>query len=1112
LKYRIIFLVIAILGFACETKLPEEFQQANMNLPETVDYNFHIKPILANKCYNCHGPDANTRKANLRLDVEEQAFAILSSGNSAFTKGSLRNSEVIHRLLSNDPEIQMPPPDSKLQISSEEIALIAKWIEQGAEWKTHWAYQKVNKPKLPEVNTEGSGNAIDYFIEAERSRRGLKPNAQADKERLLRRVTMDLTGLPPTIEAMDAFLVDNSDDAYEKVVDKLLASTAHAERLAMDWLDIARYSDSHGVSFDGYRNMWPYRDWVIKAFGANMPFDQFITKQVAGDLLPNATEQDLLATAFYRMNPMEASQGSIEEEYRVEYVAERTATTGTAFLGLTVGCARCHDHKFDAISHKEYYQISAFFNNVAELGLGPRDLNRPPTIILFDDAAQKELDALNEQLSAKYESKSKSDLASLVSYVNNLESTASNGLVGYYPFDALEKIKRKEKINFLAKEFIATKKKEAEEEAKAELAKASKEEQAKAAAKKKKKKKKQEKIEWEELQIVDATDGVEATLGVTVATTGVKGNSLSFDSDYDYVSLTKLPIFDFYDDFSASLYVKPKAHVLSKTKTLLTSSTSYSSFFRGWEFSMDSLNRLSLRLIHRMPDNYIEVVSESAVAFDEWSQVAFSYAGMGKATDITIYINGKAQKTTVLKDELTRTIKPFHDYFSKEDSVPVRLGKSYREYTGDVGIYMGLMDEVKIFSRSLSSLEMAQLANIKATDAMYASHKEQSSTTYQEKRNSMQHLLKNRAELLEKGEEVMVMGDAQEKRQTYILSMGLYDQYLEPVEPGGIDAVIPYPADYPKNRLGLAQWLTNKDNPLTARVTINRYWQMIYGVGLVKTTEDFGIQGALPSHPELLDWLAAEFIDSGWDVKHMLKLMVMSNTYKQSSKIEKYAYEIDPENKYFARSNSYRLPAEMIRDNALAVSGLLEKEVGGKSVKPYQPEGLWKELVFSHKLSEYKQDTASSLYRRSMYTFSRRFSPPPFMANFDAPNREICITRRVNTNTPLQALNLLNDPQFIETSRVLSERAQKNFDTVEEQLSYSFRLSTGVKPSDYLMNAMKEQYTSALLHFQKNPEKADSLLAIGDMPFDIKLDKNKTAALAMVTSTIFNFDETYMKR
>ncbi len=1101
---QITFLLATILVAAsCQTSLPDEVQLAYNNLPEKVDYNFHIKPILADKCYNCHGPDAGSRKANLRLDDEKLAFSVLASGNSAFTKGSIKNSEAIHRMLSSEPSVQMPPPDSKLTVSDEEIALIAKWIDQGAEWKTHWAYQKIDKSKVPTISSDKTYNEIDAFIQVELGRKGLSSNEEADRERLLRRVTMDLTGLPPTISEMDAFLADNSDNAYEKVVDRLLSTSAHAERLAMDWLDIARYSDSHGVSFDGARNMWPYRDWVIKSFNSNTPFDQFITKQVAGDLLPDAKKDDILATAFYRMNPMEASQGSIEEEYRVEYVAERTATTGTAFLGLTVGCARCHDHKFDAISHKEFYQLSAFFNNVAELGLGPSDLNRPPTLILLDDKQQKVLDSLDHLIfsSSDLVLKSKSEAQSIATFVSNINNASNSGLVGYYPFDELKKIKRKEKIHFLVKEDMAKAKLE---EKKAAANKPKKEET--------KKKKKKEEVVWEEIQVIGNIKGAEATLGVTVEVDAFKGNSFSFDDDYDYVSLTSLPIFDFYDDFSASLYIKPKAHILSKTKTLITNSHSYWEFYRGWEFALDSLNRLTFRLIHRLPDNYLEVRTETSVALDEWSQVAFTYAGMGKGDDVIIYINGEAQRAKVLTDKLTRTIKPFQGYYSKLDSLPVRLGKSYREWTGDIGIFVGNMDEVKVFDRSLSKVEIARLANIEETPVMFADHKMQMNPTFRNEKSKIQALLEKKSKLLEAGEEVMVMGDAETKRQTHILGRGLYNEYLEPVECGTPESVLPYPDDYPKNRLGLAKWLTNKDNPLTARVTINRYWQMIYGVGIVKTTEDFGIQGDLPSHPELLDWLAAEFIDSGWDLQHMLKLMVMSHTYRQSSQIDKDAYELDPENRYYSRSNSYRLPAEMIRDNALAVSGLLHEEIGGKSVKPYQPDGLWTDLVFSYKLREYEQDSSDNLYRRSMYTFSRRFSPPPFMTNFDAPNREICITRRLNTNTPLQALNLLNDPQFVEASRCLSERAQKEYDTIEDQISYSFRLSTGVRPSDALLMAMKEQYSSAYRHFQENPNLADSLLAVGEMPFDKELDKNKTAALAMVANTIFNFDETYMKR
>jgi hypothetical protein len=1104
MNFRIYLVALAVLGSACQTSLPDEVAQAYNNLPEKVDYNFHIKPILADHCYNCHGPDAGSRKGNLRLDDEQEAFAVLASGNAAFTKSSRKNSEAIHRLISDDPSYQMPPPDSKLEVSAEEIALIAKWIDQGAEWKTHWAYQKVNKEEVPDTENAKIANQVDYFIQQELERKGLTSNEQADKERLLRRVTMDLTGLPPTIEEMDAFLSDNSDKAYEAVVDRLLTTKSHAERLAMDWLDIARYADSHGVSFDGYRNMWPYRDWVIEAFNANMSFDQFITKQVAGDLLPNATKDDVLATAFYRMNPMEASEGSIEEEYRVEYVSERTATTGAAFLGLTVGCARCHDHKFDAISHKEFYQLSAFFNDVDERGLGPRDLNRPPTIILLDDPEQKALDSIENLIfsSARALVKTKSEIESIAGFVSKANNSGDEGPVGYFPFDELKKIKKEDKMSWLAKQEV-------------EKQKLKEKLKDKKSGKKPEKKKKKEpkKKEWKDVQIVDGNNDVEATLGVSVADEGVKGKSLSFDEDYDYVSLNTMPIFDLYDDFSVSLYIKPQAHDMSKTKSLVTNSIAFSGFFRGWEFALDSANHLSLRLIHRLPDNYIQVVTESEVVLDEWSQVAFTYEGLGKAGDISLYINGEAQKINVLTDQLSRTIKPFNIYFTKLDSIPLRLGKSYREWSGDVGIFVGNMDEVKIYDRSLSKLEMARNANIAETAGMLSDHKSHTSASFIAERNKIQTLLKTKSEVLEDGEEVMVMGDIKEKRQTHILGRGLYNEYLEPVECGTPESVLPYPEDYPKNRLGLAKWLTNEDNPLTARVTINRYWQMIFGVGLVKTTEDFGIQGELPSHPELLDWLAAEFIESGWDVRHMLKLMVMSHTYKQSSLVREDAYEVDPDNRFYARSNSYRLSAEMIRDNVLAVSGLLQQDVGGESVKPYQPEGLWKDLGdFSFKLSTYERDSAESLYRRSMYTFSRRFSPHPFMTNFDAPNREICITRRVHTNTPLQALNLLNDPQFVEASRCLSERAQKAYDTLDDQLTYSFRLSTGVKPTEELITAMKEQYQSAFAHFEENPNLADSLLAIGEMPFDRALDKNRTAALTMVTNTIFNFDETYMKR
>lgn len=1068
---------------SCQPALPDPVAKAYASLPNKIDYNFHVKPILSDRCYQCHGPDENTREANLRLDLQEEAFARLNSGKRAFAKGSLRKSEAFHRIISEDPEMQMPPPDSKLSLSPREMAIISKWLKQGAEWKTHWSFLEVEKPEVPRKHEEWMAiNPIDQFIQAPLPALNLSPNPVADKERLLRRVAMDLTGLPPTIEEIDNFLADTSPEAYEKVVDRLLASVAHAERLTMEWLDVARYADSHGVSFDGYRRMWPYRDWVIGAFQQNMPFDRFITRQVAGDLLPNATDDEQLATAFYRHNPMEASMGSIEEEYRVEYVAERTATTGTAFLGLTIGCARCHDHKFDPISQKEFYQLSAFFNSVEELGLGPTDLNRAPTLLLYEDPQKATIDSL-ERLITLEESRldsTKSTVDQIGDYIAGLgQPQAIKGEIGYFPFEQLKKIKRKKK-------------------------------------QRKKDKEEKKKPEYEEVLILDGNKKSEATLGVTLAE-GKKGKGLLFDEDYDYASLKKLKIFDHYDPFSVSAWINPKRQKEAHVQTVIGNSFLYVSFFRGWDLALDSTNHLRVRLIHRLPDDYVEVVTREAVPPEQWTQVGFTYDGGRKAKGIALFINGRKVATTTLEDRLQRSIKPIHRYTARLDSIPLRIGKSYRLWSGDVGLFRGVIDEVRLFDRQLSMLEMAQLGENQSDTAPdswkreYASLHDQSAQQVQDR---LLVLRQARAAVIDTVSEVMVMKDRDRPRKTFLLERGLYNAHGEEVECGTPAYVLPFTPDFPKNRLGLAQWLVHRKNPLTARVTINRYWQMIFGVGIVKTTEDFGNQGELPSHPELLDWLAAEFMDSGWDLRKMLKMMVMSYTYRQSSRTDPEQYEKDPENRYYARGNSYRWPAEIIRDNALAASGLLKNKVGGPSVKPYQPDGLWRELgQFTFKLAKYQQDSGADLYRRSLYTFIRGFSPHPFLTNFDATNREICITRRSTTNTPLQALNLLNDPQFVEASRVLSERVQREAaPKLEEQIRLGFRLSTGVKPTPQLLSTLTEQYHGAYSYFTEYPNLADSLLHIGEKPPDPELDKTRTAALTMVANTIFNYDESYIKR
>ncbi|MBN7815000.1 DUF1553 domain-containing protein [Algoriphagus pacificus] len=1098
-----LMLIVLLWTSGCQPDLPKEVQEAYIELPEQIDYNFHVKPILADRCYACHGPDEASRKAGLRLDVEEEAFMKLASGNRAFSKGNLSNSEVYHRMISQNPETIMPPPESNLYLTPKEIATIAKWVEQGAEWKQHWSFIKVESPEIPEVEENWQrNNPIDNFIQAELIRQDLQPNPIADKERLLRRVTMDLTGLPPTIQEIDDFLNDESADAFEKVVDKLLATQEHAERLTMEWLDVARYADSHGVSFDGYREMWPYRDWVIQAFKKNIPYSEFISKQVAGDLLPNGTVEDKLATAFYRLNPMEASAGSIQEEYRVEYVAERTATTGTAFLGLTIGCARCHDHKFDPISQKNFFQLSAFFNSIDEFGLGPTDLNRAPTLLLYKASQKRSLDSLDQLILTKEKELNNLQAKEIRDYVAELkDSDKIENEIGSFSFEAFEKIKReKKKFNPFAEEQAEEyKKKTPKEKAKIDSLK-------KVAAKKK---------EYEEVLILDQNKKSEATLGVELVP-GKAGKAVAFDSDYDYVSLNKVGFFDQFDSFSASVWINPADEEEKHIKNIIGNSTNFLGFYRGWEMFLDSANHLAIRLIHRLPDDYIEVASTNEVATDQWSQVAFTYDGTGKAKGVSLYLNGEKLQTITLADKLTRSILPIHEYTAKLDTLPLRLGKSYRLYSFDPGIFKGLMDEVKLYDRLLTGLETAILGGsdikkVAATpDKEFYLAKEKSAIAI---RNELRELRKQRVSVLGGVQEVMVMEDMPEPRQTFLLKRGIYNDYGETVEPSTPENVLTYPEEYPKNRLGLAKWLVNAENPLTSRVIINRYWQMIFGSGIVKTSGDFGIQGDLPTHPELLDWLASEFMESGWDLRKMLKLMVMSATYQQSSYADQEKYEADPENKYYSRSSSYRLPAEFIRDNALASSGVLNKKVGGPSVKPYQPEGLWEELGdFSYTLHKYKQDTGSNLHRRSLYTFTRRFSPAPYMITFDASNREICITKRVNTNTPLQALNLLNAPQFVEASRVMSERVIKEKESLDEQLILSFRLATGVTPNEKLLGVLKEHYESAFHHFQEFPMQADSLLAVGELPRDKTLDKAQAAAMAVVANSILNFDETYMRR
>ncbi|WP_395437595.1 DUF1553 domain-containing protein [Gaetbulibacter aquiaggeris] len=1020
--------------------------------------------------------------------MEAEAFKKLESGKFALVKGSISKSEVIHRLVSDDPDKVMPPRESELTLSDREIALIAKWIDQGSQWKEHWSFLALEKPQVPDINNDWiRNNEIDHYIQNNLLELGLEPSPETDKEHLIRRVTMDLTGLPPTVEEIDAFLNDTSEDAYEKVVDHLLLSDAYAERMTQEWMDVSRYSDSHGISFDGYRTSWPFRDWVIKAFKNNMPYNMFITHQLAGDLIPDANEESKIATAFVRMNPLEGSAGSIPEEFRIEYVNERAGVTGTALLGLTLECAKCHDHKFDPITQKEFYQMSAFFNNTMEYGLAPTDSDRAPTLILLDEDEKSQINTYLETLHADEKAIENIKKETYKNYKKTLPKATVADPVGYFAFNAIKPYKKE----------IKKKKKKEEKD------------------KKDKKKEEVKKKEFKELQMLDNNKEAEANLKITLVD-GKYGKAAYFNEEYDIITLRNIGGFEHFDPFSVSTWVTTEKDSLGSSQTIIGNSGNVLQYHRGWEMALDSSNHVRVRLIHRLPDEVISVSSIDPVSANQWQHIGFTYNGSKSAKGISIFVNGKKVKLRTDFDQLKRSIIPVNQQM-KRDSIPLIIGRSNRLWTEDLGMFSGAIDEVKIYDRQLSQWEMAALGeaeidmNTPDIQQEYWFLKDQNLAL---NRNKIQETRKEISKVLDSANELMVMEDMKIPRKTYILEKGLYNQHGEAVSPGGINKVLPYSNDLPKNRLGLAKWLFDPKNPIVSRVAINRYWQMIFGRGLVKTAENFGSQGERPSHPELLDWLAIDFMEHGWDVKHTIKQMVMSHTYRQTSLYPEYLREVDPENKYLARSPSYRWPAEMIRDNALKASGLLVEEIGGPSVKPYQPDGLWAEVgTASKKLSKYVPDKGKNLYRRSLYTFSRRFAPNPSMINFDATSREICTIRRSVTSTPLQALTLLNDPQFVEASRVLSEKVQKEFpDNVNQQIELAFRRSTGLKPNNKQIDILNKHYLKSLQQFKEAPTKIDSILSVGKQPFDQQLSKEKTAAMTLVVSTIFNFDESYMKR
>lgn len=1045
----LLVLILQLLIFSCQAAYSPT-EEITAQLPDTVDFNFHIKPILSDRCFACHGPDREAMKAELRLDTKAGALEHrLSSGQRAFVAGNIQKSEAFQRIISTDPELQMPPSEFQRQLSPYEIALLAKWIEQGAIYKPHWAFIPPTKAEFSEINNETwSRNAIDHFILEKLQENGLDPNEKADKETLLRRLTLDLTGLLPTLAEIDAFMADERPNAYEKVVDRLLSSPHFGERMALRWLDLARYADSNGYSQDGLRTMWPWRDWVIKAFNENMPFDQFIAWQIAGDKLPNATQEQKLATGFLRNHRQNGEGGIVDEEYRVEYAADRTETAAIVFLGLTMQCARCHDHKYDPISQEEYYQFFSFFNSVHETGITANDGNSGPEVVLSTKEVQEQIDFIDRMIKEKEGEAQQIATTLPASRYQAPSINLHKGLMVDLSFDQMDKEQDQDLL--LGGTF----------------------------------------------QLSGAVTFEEGVQGKAVRVTG-----------YDFIRIIKDEVdFDRADAFSASLYLR--SHHAESNLSLLNHLGSKGDNFPGYEMAIDE-GHPTLRLMHSYPAIQIEVRGKEKINKKEWVHLTFSYDGSGKAAGITIYKNGKAIPLNIRYDKLSQGIANGRKVLTVGGRRPYQTNHDGYAY----------IDELKIYNRQLSAVEAAALypATANAFNDLPAKEKKEHylatiHPSHQEIQRKIQALRQEKFSIQDSLISVMVMEDLPEPRPTFILTRGAYDAPSKLVKPGTPAAIPPNSGKNLHDRADLSQWLLDPKNPLTARVAVNRFWQHFFGQGIVKTTDDFGNQGALPTHPELLDWLAVNFVESGWDLKALLRMIVLSASYQQSSRSSLEKRSQDADNLLLSRGPSRRLSAELIRDAALTASGLLTRNIGGPSVKPYQPEGLWSEKGEFSQLKHYKQSHGADLYRRSLYTFWRRTSPPPSMTTFDAPTRDICIASRQETNTPLQALVMLNDPQFVEAARVLAESVIRETTDKTDQIIRAYRLLTGLQPKPETVSLLNQLEEKEFQKYRVQSELGRALLAVGEFPRDQTLAPAKVAAMTIVCSTIMSFDETLVQR
>ncbi len=1014
--------------------------QASSLCASDLSYNRDVRPILADNCFHCHGPDEAARQADLRLDVEEIATAKRDSGRVIVPKHP-HESELLRRV-SSDDESERMPPDERLE--PHEIEILRQWIADGAVYEPHWSFVAPRRPVPPESpGREWAQSPVDRFVLQRLLAEGLEPADEASPSTLIRRVTIDLTGLPPTLGEIDAFERDwqiDSEAAYSRLVDRLLASPHYGERMAVVWLDAARYADTNGYFTDEDRTMWPWRDWVINAFNENMPFDRFTIEQLAGDLLPDATIDQQVATGFNRNHMVNNETGIIEEEFRVEYVVDRVDTTSTVWMGLTLACARCHDHKYDPISQRDFYRFFAFFNNVPERGLSGSGGNSTPVLTVATEQQQQQLQRTQAEL-ATAEADFAETEAQLAAARTEWEQTireslpepAAGGLVQHFPLDEIDP---------------------------------------------------------------------ERSVGDVIAVEGMVNGAMEFqdgacleiDDDFEFERTSA---------FSAAtwIFAKGAGCVLSKADD--------ANDMRGFDVTLRK-GQAIVRLVHRWNRNAIEVATQNAVPSGRWVHLTVTYDGSGGAAGVTVYADGVPQAVTIAQDNLTGSIR---------NAEPIRLG---RRQASDS--YSGMIDDVRLYDRALSADEVGDLATTQFLRGVVGRSEEARTTVQSEQLRAwfVEHVapdelaetsrrlddLRTRVRRLQAAmPTTMVMQEAAEPREAFVLVRGQYDVHGDAVD-SGVPPVLQPELPPDQNRLALAQWLVDPAHPLTARVTVNRLWQQLFGAGIVRTADDFGTQGEWPTHPELLDWLAVELIESGWDLQHILKLIVTSATYRQSSECPPALWERDRENRLLARGPRFRMDGETLRDNALAISGLLVDQIGGPSVKPYQPAGLWEDVSYDSDKS-YAAATGAALFRRSLYTFWRRQSPPPNLLVFDAPTRETCVVQRSRTNTPLQALVLMNDPTFIEASRKLAERMLlESGDTAEDKVTFAFRAATARRPDADETAILIEQFKVQAQTFSQNPGDALRLLSVGESARNESLNPAELAAWTTVASMILCLDET----